>query len=305
MAQWGQQMADGDHDLNCRDQSPEDQNSEEQIFYEFIFRLFKENKVEIASAITKPFPFLMGLRDRGFIPEPMYNRFQEACRNLVPMERVAYNILSELEKKFDITILNALFSTVNLKAYPDLLEICRSFQNVLHREFHCQAIDGEETTEMLNCQQSCEQGEALPGARISEHLSDGQQMSIKQEDSSHDLSRSIQTQEMTNESTQGSQQVDASGISILSEENCKACCVTCDGEEPQEALSSPQRHEPGKKGEIGSSGLQFPVSTKLSKGLVEVILKRYQNCFQSMGRNSSPTLGTSELRCILDMTTLR
>lgn len=58
--------------LFFRDQSPEDQSPEEQVFYEFTFRLFKENKVEIASAITKPFPFLMGLRDRGFIPERMY-----------------------------------------------------------------------------------------------------------------------------------------------------------------------------------------------------------------------------------------
>lgn len=54
------------------DQNPEDQTPEEQFFYEFIFSLFKENKVEIASAITKPFPLLMGLRDRGFIPEKMY-----------------------------------------------------------------------------------------------------------------------------------------------------------------------------------------------------------------------------------------
>lgn len=59
------------------DQSPEEQNPEEQFFYEFIFRLFKENKVEIASAITKPFPFLMGLRDRGFIPEQMYEVSEE------------------------------------------------------------------------------------------------------------------------------------------------------------------------------------------------------------------------------------
>ncbi|XP_036175365.1 nuclear body protein SP140 isoform X6 [Myotis myotis] len=285
MAQWGQQMAGGDCDFNCRsvlvsspvlhfwDQSPEDQNPKEQVFYEFIFRLFKENKVEIATAITKPFPFLMGLRDHGFIPERMYNHFLEVCSsNMVSMERVAYDVLSELEKKFDITVLDALFSKVNLKAYRDLPEILRSFQNVLYGIVHDQAIDGEETTEMLNCQQSYEQGEALPGAGISEYLSDGQQMSIKEEDLSHDLNTSIQTQEMTNEPAQESQQIvccehspvqvnnargledrpsllphdgqDASGISILSEENRKACCVTCDGEEPQEALSSPRRHEP-------------------------------------------------------------
>ncbi|KAB0362916.1 hypothetical protein FD754_007072 [Muntiacus muntjak] len=111
------------------DQNPEEQHSVEQLCYEFVFTLFKENKVEIANAIPKLFPFLMGLRDRDFISESMYEHFQEACRNLVPVERVMYDVLSELEKKFDKTVLEALFSQVNLKAYPDLLQIRNSFQN--------------------------------------------------------------------------------------------------------------------------------------------------------------------------------
>ncbi|XP_032967817.1 nuclear body protein SP140-like isoform X3 [Rhinolophus ferrumequinum] len=203
-------MAGEGSNLNYRmvtgDEYPEDQSPEEQLFYEFIFSLFRENKVEIASAITKPFPLLMGLRDRGYIPEQMYEHFQEACRNLVPVERVVYDVLSELEKTFDKTVLDALFSKVNLKAYPDLLEICRNFQNVIHENFHYQLIDDEETKEMLNFQLSCEQGDALPRARIPEHLSDGQQMTTRKEESSHGANNIVQTQELANECAQESQQ---------------------------------------------------------------------------------------------------
>ncbi|XP_070241551.1 nuclear body protein SP140 isoform X6 [Bos mutus] len=154
-------MASAGSPSNCRmiteDQNLEEQHPEEQLCYEFIFMLFKEKKVEIAGAILKPFPFLMGLRDRGFISEPMYQDFQEACRNLVPVERVAYNALDELEKKFDKTVLEALFSKVNLKAYPDLLQICNNFQNAIRDKFYYQILDEGETKEMLNSQLNHEQ----------------------------------------------------------------------------------------------------------------------------------------------------
>ncbi|XP_055253374.1 nuclear body protein SP140-like protein isoform X1 [Moschus berezovskii] len=156
LAPWSKKkMASAGSPSNCRMITGE--NPEEQLCYEFIFRLFKENKVEIANAIPKPFPFLMGLRDRGFISETMYEHFQEACRNLVPVERVMYEVLSELEKKFDKPVLEALFSKVNLKAYPDLLQICNSFQNVIRDNFYYQATDEGETKEMLNSQLNSEQ----------------------------------------------------------------------------------------------------------------------------------------------------
>ncbi|XP_011807364.1 PREDICTED: nuclear body protein SP140 isoform X4 [Colobus angolensis palliatus] len=158
MAQRGQQgqMASGDSNLNFRMvtdiQNAEDQNLQEQVFPEPIFRFFREHKVEIASAITRPFPFLMGLRDRSFISEQMYEHFQEAFRNLVPVTRVMYCVLSELEKTFGWSHLEALFSRINLMAYPDLNEIYRSFQNVCYEHPPLQmnnVIESEERPRLL------------------------------------------------------------------------------------------------------------------------------------------------------------
>ncbi|XP_033085811.1 nuclear body protein SP140 isoform X8 [Trachypithecus francoisi] len=126
------QEEDGPERMVTDIQNAEDQNLQEQVCPEPIFRFFREHKVEIASAITRPFPFLMGLRDRSFISEQMYEHFQEAFRNLVPVTRVMYCVLSELEKTFGWSHLEALFSRINLMAYPDLNEIYRSFQNVCY-----------------------------------------------------------------------------------------------------------------------------------------------------------------------------
>ncbi|XP_017654871.1 nuclear body protein SP140 isoform X2 [Nannospalax galili] len=125
-------------------------NSEEQAHYELSFRYFKENKVEIASAITKPFPFLMSLRDRGFISEQKYKLFQERCENLVPVNRVMYDVLSDLEKMFGQPLLRVMFSPTNLKEYPDLKEIFRSFP---FAQKPLQMIEGGESEEtfMLPC----------------------------------------------------------------------------------------------------------------------------------------------------------
>ncbi|XP_010835304.1 PREDICTED: nuclear body protein SP140-like protein isoform X8 [Bison bison bison] len=320
LAPWSKKkMASAGSPSNCRmiteDQNLEEQHPEEQLCYEFIFMLFKEKKVEIAGAILKPFPFLMGLRDRGFISEPMYQDFQEACRNLVPVERVAYNALDELEKKFDKTVLEALFSKVNLKAYPDLLHICNNFQNAIRDKFYYQILDEGETKEMLNSQLNREQVslehsplqmnsvrgfESMPrllpyNRQVSLEHSPLQMNCVRgfesmprllpynrkensntwdeewpQEASSFSpryvpvssKHKSLQRTSKGNSeemprlkpvtSDPKAPQVPPEGepkevLSLLpaeGEEDNNACCVICEEEEPQEALSSPSRCEP-------------------------------------------------------------
>nr|XP_025746129.1 nuclear body protein SP140-like protein isoform X3 [Callorhinus ursinus] len=129
----------------------------EKISHEALLNHFKQNKVEIANAITKPFPFLESLRDRSFITEKIYKDSQEAHRNLVPVEKVVYNILCYLEKTFDRSLLQVLFSRVHLKEYPDLIPVHRLFENVIEDKYFPQKSDSKETQKTPNTGPSCEQ----------------------------------------------------------------------------------------------------------------------------------------------------
>ncbi|XP_039090454.1 sp110 nuclear body protein isoform X6 [Hyaena hyaena] len=99
---------------------------EETLLQHFIYQ-----KLEIAYAIYKPFPFLEGLRDNSFITETMYRESMEAYRNQVPITRVVYNILTHLEKMFNLSFLQMLFSRINLREYPNLMTIFKSFRSVV------------------------------------------------------------------------------------------------------------------------------------------------------------------------------
>uniref|UniRef100_A0A2K6F5G5 SP140 nuclear body protein n=1 Tax=Propithecus coquereli TaxID=379532 RepID=A0A2K6F5G5_PROCO len=271
---WGQQgqMAGGGHDLSSRmdkhSRNIEDQKVEEQICPELIFRHFKENKVEIASAITKPFPFLMSLRDRSFISEQMFENFHEACRNLVPVARVIYDVLSELEKTFDLSLLETLFSSVHLKTYPDLNEIFRSFQN--EGSNACpETRDVEEPQEALRSPPSCGPGFSSASCEqvvlqrtngedakeIPKLLPESWNLTVQMdEEESEEMPRllpydreetcDLQTPQMTNE---GEPEKELSLVADEGEDSNSLCSEMCDREEPQETLSSPPESGPEKK----------------------------------------------------------
>ncbi|XP_036029543.1 nuclear autoantigen Sp-100-like [Onychomys torridus] len=99
-------------------------------FFRVIFLHFKALRVKISFAIKKPFPFFEILRDNELITEKMYNDFRDSCTNLVPVKNVVYRALDILEKTFDLKVLRVLFNEENMKAYPDLEFIAKSFEDV-------------------------------------------------------------------------------------------------------------------------------------------------------------------------------
>uniref|UniRef100_A0A8C8Z990 HSR domain-containing protein n=1 Tax=Prolemur simus TaxID=1328070 RepID=A0A8C8Z990_PROSS len=109
--------------------STEEQNIDGRLNYDLIFSYFKRLKVKISHAIEKTFPFLQLLRDHEFITNEMFEDCETSCRNLVPINNVVYNVLDELEKKFNLEVLKILFNEDNIKEYPGLTPIYEIFLN--------------------------------------------------------------------------------------------------------------------------------------------------------------------------------
>uniref|UniRef100_A0A8C6G9N8 RIKEN cDNA A630001G21 gene n=1 Tax=Mus spicilegus TaxID=10103 RepID=A0A8C6G9N8_MUSSI len=129
-------------------------------FNEVFLNYFKENKIEIAHAITKLFPFLESLRDHSFITDKIYADSYEACRNSVPIVKVVYNVLSHLERLSDSSFLWTLFNRVNLKEYPALREIHKSLGTELQDGYSPQKCKQEEQ-KLATVHPSYEQGTNL------------------------------------------------------------------------------------------------------------------------------------------------
>ncbi|KAK1336717.1 hypothetical protein QTO34_002752 [Cnephaeus nilssonii] len=138
--------------------SAEDENIENKRINDIALTYFKKYKVEISGAIKTTFPFLELLRDHEFITNEMYEKSQESFKKRFSVHEVIYDVLSELEKKFDMSLLGALFSKTIMKNYPDLFRIYKIFYKVLPDIEFLLESDGEENAVRPNEQLSLEQG---------------------------------------------------------------------------------------------------------------------------------------------------
>ncbi|KAM6152613.1 uncharacterized protein O8D03_017071 isoform 2-T2 [Erethizon dorsatum] len=77
---------------------------------------------------------------------------------MVPVQRVVHHVLCQLEKSFDWSLIQVLFNRVHLKEYPGLIQIHRSFENVLQEKYFSQKAKREEKQKISNTQQSYEKG---------------------------------------------------------------------------------------------------------------------------------------------------
>ncbi|XP_063123360.1 nuclear body protein SP140 isoform X16 [Rattus norvegicus] len=248
-------MAGGDNGLSSR-MIPENQNGEQSDDYQLMFKLFKENKVEIASAITKLFPFLMSLRDRDFISEQKYQECQETCKNLVPVDRVVYDILSDIQKKFSRDLLKVIFSNVHLKAYPDLQEILKHFLSASYSPGNTQMSAGqaEEVPSLPQCNGGDERDftcQSAEGRSSPEQMCDGQEpqdnlpSSLRCEAASYSPGNTQMSAGQAEEvpSLPQCNGGDERDFTCQSAEGRSSPEQMCDGQEPQDNLPSSLRCE--------------------------------------------------------------
>ncbi|XP_036885234.1 nuclear body protein SP140-like protein [Sturnira hondurensis] len=148
-------MASGGRDLSSR-MSAEAQNIDNSI-ERVALRLFKMHKVEISQAIKESYPLLQLLHDHDFITSEMYDVCKESFKKGHNVEEVVYDILFEVEKKFEPSLLKILFNKFTMKKNPGLSYIYEIFKNEIPDKNFFPESEAEENKEMHDIQSSLEQ----------------------------------------------------------------------------------------------------------------------------------------------------
>ncbi|XP_054579284.1 nuclear body protein SP140-like protein isoform X4 [Eptesicus fuscus] len=119
---------------------------------------FKKQKVAISNIIKASFPFLELLRDCGFIDNKLYKKSKKCFETSSSQNEVIYNVLGEVEKTFNLSLLKALFSKDIMETYPGLKDIYETFKKEIPNIELFLRNDGEENEKRRDIQESLEQG---------------------------------------------------------------------------------------------------------------------------------------------------
>ncbi|XP_070278467.1 nuclear body protein SP140-like protein [Myotis yumanensis] len=222
-------MASGGSDLSTR------MSEEEKRIYDIALCHFKREKVTISNIIKVAFPFLELLRDYGFINNEMYEKSKESFKTPGYEKEVIYHVLDEVEKSFDLSLLEALFRKDVMDTYPGLNDIYKVFKKVIPNIEQFLRSNGEDNEERPDIQQSLEQGVEPPrhGNQInncSVHL-----VNIKEEDLSlnSDVEWEAQARNDCNQ---------ASDIIVIDSDDSRE---SSDGDVPPKASSSALKRKSG------------------------------------------------------------
>ncbi|XP_023618000.1 nuclear body protein SP140-like protein isoform X2 [Myotis lucifugus] len=192
-------MASGGSYLSTR------MSEEEKRIYDIALCHFKREKVTISNIIKVAFPFLELLRDYGFINNEMYES-KESFKTPGYEKEVIYHVLDEVEKSFNLSLLEALFRKDIMDTYRGLNDIYKVFKKVIPNIQQFLRSNGEDNEERPDIQQSLEQGTAPPVNGLSEQYHETQEINVNETGTTSNNNDALESRQGNEQCAQESEQ---------------------------------------------------------------------------------------------------